>query len=301
MWESWTLHSLKFFFIDENIGWVVGRYGTILKTIDGGDNWTFQESHTNELLLSAYFVDQDTGWVVGDRIILKTTNGGQDWTSQDCKTSDSFKSVYFVNADTGWVVGGWSAAIMLKTIDGGENWILENSGFADGLRSVHFINDSTGWIAGETGSIFTTVDAGECWIQQECHDIQSTLLSIYFTDVDSGWIVGENGSILSTVEHDGTGIEERDGFYPNRAMLMQNHPNPFNPTTMITFYLFKPAHVELNVYNLKGEKVQTLLQEYRQEGRYEIQWYAECFSSGIYIISLKADNFFESKKIILKK
>ncbi len=289
------------FFINDSTGWIVGRYGTIIKTEDKGANWTCQNSNTEELLLSIYFINPDTGWIVGDRTLLKTTNGGENWISEDDWSYDTYKSVFFTNADTGWIVGGWNGAKILKTTDGGENWIVEHDGFSENLRSVYFVNDSIGWIAGEKGTIFRTMDGGNCWTQRESHTPNSTLWSIYFSDVEYGWIVGDNGTILSTVDTNGTGVNETGNSYPYQIMLMQNYPNPFNPSTVIGFYLYKPAYVELSVYNVKGEKVQTLLQEYRQEGRHEFQWYAEGFSSGIYFISLDSDNFHQSKKVILKK
>jgi len=289
------------FFVNDSTGWIVGRYGTIFNTSDGGDNWSYQSSNTQELLLSIYFINQDIGWIVGDRTILKTINGGIDWVPQDSETNDSFKSVYFVNADTGWVVGGWNGATILKTKDGGENWTIENSGFSDNLRSIYFINDSTAWIVGEKGTIFKTITQGASWTQQESHTSISTLRSIYFTDINSGWVVGENGIILSTINVNSTGIEEADNFHPDRMVLMQNYPNPFNPSTVIHFYLHQSGSVTLSIYNIRGEEIETLLQDYYQAGQHEVFWNAEDFPSGIYLISLRSGNFSETKKIILQK
>ena len=59
------------------LGWAVGNGGTILKTTDGGDNWTQIPKFTNGDLQSVFFISEDTGWITGGYgIILKTTNGG---------------------------------------------------------------------------------------------------------------------------------------------------------------------------------------------------------------------------------
>jgi len=70
--------------IDENTGFAVGYYGTILKTTNGGVAWTIQQSEVTRSLLSVHFpVDAMTGYVVGDSgAILKTTNGGLSWSSR---------------------------------------------------------------------------------------------------------------------------------------------------------------------------------------------------------------------------
>ena len=99
-----TLNSVDF--INSNTGWAVGGYGTILKTTNGGTNWTSQTSGTSNTLCSVNFVDQNTGWAVGESgTILKTTNGGTNWISQTSGTTNTLFSVNFVDQNTGWAVG----------------------------------------------------------------------------------------------------------------------------------------------------------------------------------------------------
>jgi len=65
---------------DANNAIVVGMAGTIMKTTDGGENWTIQVSATNKDLYSIQFADKDVSWVVGEGgIKLKTTDGGLNW------------------------------------------------------------------------------------------------------------------------------------------------------------------------------------------------------------------------------
>lgn len=95
-------------------------------------------------------------------------------------------------------------------------------------------------------------------------------------------------------------------FLPNNYMLYQNYPNPFNPSTVIRFELPIKTKVELKIYDILGELINSLVDEEKQPGRYEITWDGKNFlgqkvSSGIYFYRLKADNFNETKKMILLK
>lgn len=77
----------------KKIGWAVGECGSILKTIDGGDNWEKQESGTANHLVNIFFIDSSIGWVVGGGIILKTTNGGLTWVEDNPKQNKNFVSL----------------------------------------------------------------------------------------------------------------------------------------------------------------------------------------------------------------
>jgi len=96
------------------------------------------------------------------------------------------------------------------------------------------------------------------------------------------------------------GVEEEES-HPERYGLEQNYPNPFNPTTTIRFYLPQVSFVKIKIYNLLGQEVKTLLNDYRNEGHHEIFFDASQLASGIYIYRLIADNFTSSRKMILLK
>jgi hypothetical protein len=81
--------------------------------------------------------------------------------------------------------------------------------------------------------------------------------------------------------------------------LMQNYPNPFNPSTTIKYSIPQSSNVVLKVFDILGNEISTLVKEEKTTGTYEITWYAEQLSSGIYFYRLKADDFVETKKMIL--
>jgi hypothetical protein len=86
---------------------------------------------------------------------------------------------------------------------------------------------------------------------------------------------------------------------PNRYSLIQNFPNPFNPSTTIRYNIPREEKVKLEVYNLLGQKVETLVDDVHQAGSYEIIFKADHLASGVYFYRLSAGNFSEVMRMIL--
>lgn len=93
-------------------------------------------------------------------------------------------------------------------------------------------------------------------------------------------------------------------FVANEILLDQNWPNPFNPSTNISFTLQKADFIQLNVYNTLGEKIKTLISGDQSRGEHSFIWngkndFGMSVSSGTYIYRLKAGQFTEAKKMLL--
>ncbi|MCD4829830.1 MAG: T9SS type A sorting domain-containing protein [Candidatus Cloacimonetes bacterium] len=83
--------------------------------------------------------------------------------------------------------------------------------------------------------------------------------------------------------------------------LRPNYPNPFNPTTTIAFSMAQPGRATVKVYNLRGQLVTTLVDEYMQAGGHTITWTAEGCASGIYLYRLEAPGYIRVRKALLLK
>ena len=83
--------------------------------------------------------------------------------------------------------------------------------------------------------------------------------------------------------------------------LSQNYPNPFNPTTTLSYAIPRSGDVTLIIYNILGEEIISLVNEFKSVGRYEITWDASAQSSRIYFYRLKSGDFEETKKMVLLK
>jgi hypothetical protein len=88
---------------------------------------------------------------------------------------------------------------------------------------------------------------------------------------------------------------------PDDYALLQNFPNPFNPATEIAFGLPQACRVELVVYNIAGQLVETLVSGHMDAGWHTFTWDGAGFASGIYLYRLQAGEYAKSQKMILLK
>ena len=211
-------------FINENIGWMMGDYGTILKTNDGGKNWTFLDSKTNNMIYSFQFISQDTGWACAyEGIILKTIDGGENWIRQDSGRAWFLNSICFVDKNKGWAVDASSQ--LFQTTNGGEYWTIQNFS-GQYLNSIFFLNKDLGWICG-SNRIFKTSDSGQSWTSFDI-SLRYGIKEVIFIDSLNGWGIGSFGSIAKTTDAGETWIEQlytdADNFY---SIKFNNHQDGF--------------------------------------------------------------------------
>ncbi|NIR71416.1 T9SS type A sorting domain-containing protein [candidate division KSB1 bacterium] len=99
-----------------------------------------------------------------------------------------------------------------------------------------------------------------------------------------------------------TSVEQiPDETLPKEFRLEQNYPNPFNPTTTIAFQIPKRSDVTLKLYDIRGRKITTILDEQLDPGKYEVKFNASALSSGVYFYQIQADEFVKSRKLTLLK
>lgn len=115
-------------------------------------------------------------------------------------------------------------------------------------------------------------------------------------------ISGINFNLPSAVEDEADQTSSR----PTEFELSQNYPNPFNPGTEIEYTLHKPAYVTLQIYNLLGQEVKTLVNEHQPAGSYHIIWdgkndQGKKVSSGVYFYRLEVNEISEAKRMVLLK
>jgi hypothetical protein len=97
-----------------------------------------------------------------------------------------------------------------------------------------------------------------------------------------------------------TGVDSNlDPKIPNRFSLEQNYPNPFNPRTTIKFGVSSSEFASLTVFDVLGREVEVLVNDRKQQGKYEVQWNARNHVSGVYFYRLQAGAFVQTRKLLL--
>ena len=121
----------------------------------------------------------------------------------------------------------------------------------------------------------------------------------------AGLVTGEGWYIDDIYYTNPTGILD-NSIIPVATSLEGNYPNPFNPSTTIAYSLNSEAHVNIEIYNMKGQKVRTLMNEHQTAGKHIVVWNGKDDSnkstaSGVYFYKMQAGNFQQTKKMILMK
>jgi len=114
---------------------------------------------------------------------------------------------------------------------------------------------------------------------------------------DSDYLGIDALSIVRSV----TGTSHNGQDVPKDFKLAQNYPNPFNPSTNISFSVPKAGNVKISVYDVLGNEVGTVLNEYKQAGNYNVNYNASALSSGVYFYKMISGSYIETRKMTLIK
>lgn len=183
----------EIFFTDENTGWVIGfsisNFNVILKTTNGGINWSSQTAPGGSLFTSdIYMVNSSTGFIcTRTGQVLKTTDGGNLWSISLALADYDFISITFADANTGYTVGG--SGVIYKTTNAGTSWTPQVSGQSDFLYEVVFTAPDTGYVTANIGKVLRTFDGGSTWISQTV-DAFDQVTALYFADDNTGYTAG---------------------------------------------------------------------------------------------------------------
>jgi hypothetical protein len=141
----------------------------------------------------------------------------------------------------------------------------------------------------------------------------------FSTEIDSvviKWPLGQKQSLTNIAinqyheikEPDNTSVKENipDANKTKTFQLLQNYPNPFNPSTIIAFEIAQTTHVNLEIYDLTGKKIQTLVNSNQVAGHYKVEWNGRDYKNnmlptGVYFYRLQINDFCKTKKMVLAK
>jgi photosystem II stability/assembly factor-like uncharacterized protein len=309
VWLGNALDSIGFLgricFVDSLHGWVAAGRGTgswILRTNDAGATWS-------PFLIGLFashrlctFVDTLTGWVAGSAPeVFRTTDGGFTWGFASYAPIWVY-DIQFVTREVGWVSvqAGVEPTLVAKSTDGGQTWSAQN-GWAACSPFLFFVDTLCGWVVVDCSSwvqITHTSDGGTTWTLQFTYP-SSRPSRIFFADRSHGWVIGEDGLLFRTRNGGITSVKSESEGTPRDFKLSQNYPNPFNSQTRIHFELPQDNPVHLVVSDLLGHEVTTVVNEFKEAGRYDVTFTATNLATGVYFYRLQAGAFNDVKKLLL--
>jgi photosystem II stability/assembly factor-like uncharacterized protein len=290
------------------VGSTIGGVGTIIKTTDGGNNWITSQpiDGCNQIILSG-----------SNYALYRSVDGGQNWfpigigKKSVMSSGDGFiyKKIYFYDDLLGFTAG--PNGLILKTTDGGWQWTYRSAPGIDQINDIYFISPDTGVAVGTNGQVRFTTDGGNNWFEETSvtdYLAGREVKRIFALSRNHGFVVGE-GNLLTFAATDSTyldstftvtSVDDKITIFKD-FFLYQNYPNPFNPSTNIQYAVSNRQFISLKIYDVLGNEIETLVNEEKPAGTYEITWYAEQLPSGVYFYQLKAEEFISVKKMLLLK
>jgi eukaryotic-like serine/threonine-protein kinase len=184
-------------FVNDNIGFISGSNGSILKTKNRGRSWSFLKTGTDKLLFSIFFTDEMNGYAAGwEGELIKTKDGGESWEKVERKWNNYIKTIFFTNRNLGFVAGGGGE--IFRTTDAGSTWQKVNSGISNGIQNILFADESLGIAVSNRGEIIVSRDGGRNWLRSDS-GLFSTLTDIAINGIGEVFISGHDGKLLSNI------------------------------------------------------------------------------------------------------
>ena len=281
---------------------VAAIFGGMFRSTDNGENWVMINQGLTDIQAITIGINSKGDIFVGtwNGRLFRSMNNGDTWQEKIFSTS-SFNNVFSIAiSPNGNIFLGTFRGIFRST-DNGDNWIPISTAVAD-VKALTIGSDGIIFAGTNGRGAFRSPDNGDTWL-----DINQGLSGSFVDDftINSSGIIfaGTNQGVFRSVGVV-TSIDESSLEVPTSFTLDQNYPNPFNPNTTIAYELPKSEYVTIKIYNVLGEEIKTLFNNFQVSGNHTITWDGTNsnnneVSSGIYIYVIRAAQFSMAKKMIL--
>lgn len=289
----------------------------IFETTNGGISFIKKVAFPNENFWGdIYFIDYNTGFFIYGKNLYKTTNAGNNWdliyqvyhtynysplqlfgVHHNKLYLSIYNKIYF-SSNLG---RNWDSCYMPFLPDNSPNTIIEQffSINKNTFAINTYIQDSNySFPSSSIPVIARTTNLGITWN----YNYLPTNGELFLFDPDNAYLAGTR-SLMKTTNLGITFVNNNSEIISNDIafILNQNYPNPFNPSTKISFNIFETGIVELNVYDILGRNVKSLINQKLSSGSYEVEFLNTNLSSGIYFYTLNFNSLSEEKKFTSTK
>ena len=306
---------------------------------DGTLIWEIIYNRGDSILIHGLDKTYDNGFILTGRhkqsngayLAKIDDQGNREWEKFITEQGHYYsgKAILTASDESGFVIAGqWSSGSVsriwiAKTNNAGD---LQWSNKTTGRRALgETIVEAPGNTYVLTGNLINGVNGQDLWLEKFNENGYSLWSRLYgggrndrgyllSLTMDNGFVItGETYSFpiysgdIYFIKTSGNGLmpiepeEDENELIPEVFHVEQNYPNPFNPTTLIRYSIARSETVLLTVYNLMGEKIQTLVNEVQPVGEYTAFFDAGNLPSGVYFYTLQAGGFSTTRKMVLMR
>ncbi len=290
---------------------IAGEKGLILKSLDVGKTWINESINSNYNIINIKYINTNEGFLLTKNgELLKTEDAGKNWNIKLTSEQNELFDIDFSDTSLGMIVG--EKGKIYRTTNKGASWELIHCDNISNLNKIYFTKSNDIYIAGDNGLVLYSSNKGNNWFKIETNSNEN-ISSIKFLNKDFGVAIGKNGKIfISSIgekvfeAHPVLNPKSDIGNNTSNKFDLMNYPNPFNPTTKISFNLPMNSYVRLAVYNIIGQEVKVLINGRMTSGYKEIQFDGSSLSSGVYFYRLYVrdennNNYSVTNKFLLIK
>ncbi len=231
----------------------------------------------------------------------RSTDNGETWEQIHQNIPGIISQFAF---DSGNVFASYfngTGACLMQSTDFGLTWDYNKKSLPGNNNATSIIipQHNRIYLGTSDNGVFLTTDNGQSWKDYNDSANNKTILCLA-VDSLSHLCAGTAKGVFFSIDPV-TSVNYKFDNTPSFYSLSQNYPNPFNPTTKIEYSIPKSSFVSLKVYDILGREVETLVNDEKAAGNYEVQFNSNGLSSSIYFYKIQVGSFSSVKKMILMK
>lgn len=275
-------------------------YSGVYYSTDNGINW-FQSPIITAGHLPIYSLSFGLSSKDSLNILIGTGNGvynttlsGINWIIND--TSLVNHSIYCLVTNKANVYAGTSNGVFVSS-DYGVSWVQKYNSLSNHSIYSLAVNGNNIFAGTDSNGVYLSTDNGVSWMESGLPYLPAISLTIY----NGILYAGGYGIWKAPLSELITNVKENHNIIPDNYSLYQNFPNPFNPSTTISFDISHSSFVTLKIFDMLGREIKTLVNGYKANGKYSVSFDASSLSSGVYFYEIESGDFSSIKKMILLK
>jgi len=261
-------------------------------------------------LVDVFFKDENIGYAAGQSaqgtglrgIIVRTINGGLTWNTV-VLGEDSNERIWKIQELNDSVMYGSVEAHTntpeyYKSTDGGQTWQLNSvtSAGVDGtIQGIGFLNEDIGWVGGYDTFLYETTNQGSSW------EFKPSIGTSFnrFQRINDTLMYTSGTNVYKYIDPSLLSIDEFEITKPKGHTLSIKDSNIIKDNAVIKLNLINNTYCEVSIYNITGQRVQTLTHDRRKVGEYEISWNASSLDNGHYFVVLYTYHGYESIRVVV--